>query len=485
MTNNKPKFIAAFMLATCALSTSASAQKAHFKLAKENAEQSNSYNKAQPLLKAQQTINKSRPTAMQQRVISQVSFDENEIAMDSTAYKYSETRGSAFNYYYIDFSYDYEHSFSPVLPSSAALMTNSRMSTTADTIKQYDDINTSDFSYSVGYYRADNQLDSIIVGFSSNASMTEYSITKNTFNAAGLLETSTQNDIGNATDYTITKYFYNTAATQLEKDSTFYVSGGIMSLDKVTAYKYDANERIDSVLTYAPMSANSVELIDFTALGYYPNGKILSINTYLIDQLGTNFLIAQSDTFTHFTNFDAYETMQSYIYDEDGLTNAFSFQTTLGSNGYPDTVKAVIVFYDPNMLFDITLSIAVAFDYNTYNNPISIKQYYDDDPLEYGMRFKYQEYDDSPTSIKPIVNNSFEVFPNPIKDQININNKSELTGKYSISLMDISGRMVFERQQTISAGQNIISIPQIAKGIYLLELKNDKGTQFSQKVVKE
>ncbi len=479
MKTNKTKFIATFLLATFAIGTTISAQQNPFKLTKQNEEASNSYKKANQFLKVNQTKTHNRPTTIKQRVLSQTYFDDTNLPSDSTTFAYSGMRGSDFDYYNLDFEYNTDHE-SGILPEINSILYSNRMAAYADTIKEYYDNGNGEYSFSMAYYRADNQLDSIITGMGDNSSVTAYNKSENTFNATGVLQTTTWSSVGNPNDYSITNYYYNAAFTKIILDSTFYFTGGNSYLDWITSYKYDANDRIDSVITYGDQGGSNIIMADFTVLSYYPNGSLLSRSSYEMNLNNMSFQIEQSDSFSYFSNFDAYETIKIYSYDEGVLYTKIFALGTLGANGYPDSLKARVTDYDINDSFNI----AIAFEYNSFNNPTNISTYFDDD-YNGKTHFRYEEYDDSPASIKPIVNGSFEVFPNPIKDQININNKSELNGQYSISLMDISGRMVFERQQTISAGQNIISIPQIAKGIYLLELKNDKGIQFSQKVVKE
>lgn len=481
MKNKKPQFIATFLLATFAIGTSASAQQAPFKLIKKDVLQSNSYKKAQQFLNVKHSTNSNRPTTQQQRVLSQVYLDSDNLPSDSTTYTYSNMRGSDFDYYDFDFEYNIDHE-PGIVPSSInpANMYSSSMSAFADTIKSnYSNNNNGQFTYSKGYYRSDNQIDSIITGFGDNTNLTPNNKIENTFNTAGQIQSTTRLTIGNTTDYSIDKYNYNAASTLITEDSLYYTTGSVTQLDLVTSYKYNANNKLDSILTIATPNGIST-VVDFTAFSYNSNNMVQSVHYYELEPTTSVFELSEVDSFTYFNNFDAYQSVKYYSYD-GGQIDEFGFiQGTLGVNGYPDSLKAITIDYD----FNDTTTATLVFEYNSFNNPIKIR-FFDNDTLDGGTNFRYQEYDDSTTSIKSIVNNSFEMFPNPFSNQISINNKSDLSGVCTISLTDFAGRIVFESNQSIHAGQNDIAIPQLAKGIYILELQNEKGIHFNQKVVKE
>lgn len=95
MKNSKTKFITAFLLAAFATGTALSAQSLPFQFIKKDTEYSNSYKKAQQFLKVQHSTIRNKPTMLKQRVLSQVSFDENQLPVDSTNFTYSNLRGSS------------------------------------------------------------------------------------------------------------------------------------------------------------------------------------------------------------------------------------------------------------------------------------------------------------------------------------------------------------------------------------------------------
>lgn len=70
------------------------------------------------------------------------------------------------------------------------------------------------------------------------------------------------------------------------------------------------------------------------------------------------------------------------------------------------------------------------------------------------------------------------VFPNPVKDQLKIENENLKIN--SISIINITGKTV----KTFTSSNNIIDVSDLAKGIYFLQIQTDKGL-VSKKIIKE
>ena len=70
-----------------------------------------------------------------------------------------------------------------------------------------------------------------------------------------------------------------------------------------------------------------------------------------------------------------------------------------------------------------------------------------------------------------IVENEFEIYPNPATSYVNI--KSEMTGKGEISIYDMTGRLV--KNVSVSDLSNaMINLSDIEKGIYLININGKK-----------
>jgi Secretion system C-terminal sorting domain len=86
------------------------------------------------------------------------------------------------------------------------------------------------------------------------------------------------------------------------------------------------------------------------------------------------------------------------------------------------------------------------------------------------------------TGIDEIENNSFNVniYPNPFNNELNV--KVNENGKYQITLYDIASRKLL--QQTFT-NKTTISTEQLAKGIYLYQVRNENGINMNGKVIKQ
>lgn len=138
--------------------------------------------------------------------------------------------------------------------------------------------------------------------------------------------------------------------------------------------------------------------------------------------------------------------------------------------------------YKPSMLISIdTLSIGIhelqAYCYDNQNE-LSISEV-----------FTIRVIEDTTTKLSSdyiCQNELFNVFPNPLKwgEKLNIKFSSELAGlNKSVILFDGLGKMIYE-QNTVNSFI-ILPPPQLGKGIYLLLIKTENKTFFSEKIIYE
>ena len=76
---------------------------------------------------------------------------------------------------------------------------------------------------------------------------------------------------------------------------------------------------------------------------------------------------------------------------------------------------------------------------------------------------------------------TFNIYPNPAKNFINVNFPENLGEAYKIELVDIHGRKVYESSTQIQ--NNEIPVAQLANGLYVLVLKNESGAKRIEKVM--
>lgn len=89
-------------------------------------------------------------------------------------------------------------------------------------------------------------------------------------------------------------------------------------------------------------------------------------------------------------------------------------------------------------------------------------------------------YENLSVGIDEVSSVDFSIYPNPVKDVIYINIKSQAIT--SIQIRDISGKLVLSEQVTISDSENLISVSpeDLSRGMYYLELIGE-----DQKLVKK
>ncbi|HZH87555.1 MAG TPA: T9SS type A sorting domain-containing protein [Chitinophagaceae bacterium] len=162
-------------------------------------------------------------------------------------------------------------------------------------------------------------------------------------------------------------------------------------------------------------------------------------------------------------------------------------------------VNGNMVHYDKFELEydDDLLTVATVYYYNgTSLNPTrrTLYSYNSNDLLESGYtetwdgsswvsdmfarksHFYYEEYEDQSTSVEELLSNDdFAVYPNPTTDKIHIkmSNNQNLN---SVSIVDISGRVVFQSKQDFNASTITISTQTLANGMYFLEAKSGNQT---------
>ena len=78
-------------------------------------------------------------------------------------------------------------------------------------------------------------------------------------------------------------------------------------------------------------------------------------------------------------------------------------------------------------------------------------------------------------------NPSFHFYPNPAKDQLNVQIQEE--GMYSLSLININGQEVYRSQRIEGKLENTINLMDISSGIYFLKIFDGNGTRLYQEKV--
>jgi Zn-dependent metalloprotease len=85
-----------------------------------------------------------------------------------------------------------------------------------------------------------------------------------------------------------------------------------------------------------------------------------------------------------------------------------------------------------------------------------------------------------------LTENSFNVYPVPASNYVNVEFKSNLYEKFNFELTDITGRTVKYFAKEVNAGNSVLTfdISDLSKGIYLLEISND-SFKVTKKIIAE
>jgi hypothetical protein len=79
------------------------------------------------------------------------------------------------------------------------------------------------------------------------------------------------------------------------------------------------------------------------------------------------------------------------------------------------------------------------------------------------------------------------IYPNPVKDQINLIITTANSESITVSVLDLGGKTISTLTKNATSGDNLIQLntANLASGNYLLKVVNGKGEVSLQKFVKQ
>ncbi|HET6226588.1 MAG TPA: T9SS type A sorting domain-containing protein [Bacteroidia bacterium] len=75
----------------------------------------------------------------------------------------------------------------------------------------------------------------------------------------------------------------------------------------------------------------------------------------------------------------------------------------------------------------------------------------------------------------------FDIYPNPAHQQINIS--TTMTGNYSLTIRDITGKIIMQNSFSKSLTANSVDLKDVAIGIYFITFQTDKSTQIEKLII--
>lgn len=175
-----------------------------------------------------------------------------------------------------------------------------------------------------------------------------------------------------------------------------------------------------------------------------------------------------------------------------GVSDALSFYARSRDPQYPETISVKISTTTPTAAaFTTTLAASVApasganFYKYTYNLSAYVGQtiyigfysattdmfYFDLDDISVGAASTLAVNDNAK------INADIKVYPNPVKDVLNINADKKLSG---IEIFSLSGQLLKKIDEDVKQ----VNVSDLTKGAYLLKVKSD-GKDQSFKIVKD
>ncbi len=92
------------------------------------------------------------------------------------------------------------------------------------------------------------------------------------------------------------------------------------------------------------------------------------------------------------------------------------------------------------------------------------------------------------TDLDPAILEAFDwnIYPSPVSEELTISINSPISGRADISLMDISGRLLNQQTDQLTSGIQAIRLPMhsVSAGMYILRVRVDETTVFTEKVIK-
>ena len=188
----------------------------------------------------------------------------------------------------------------------------------------------------------------------------------------------------------------------------------------------------------------------------------------VIQQLYPSLLLPGLITQMEFSHFD----YEEWFLDE---------KVDASYDNYLNLIETISSYYDDNY-DEWTYSEKVNYYYNN-NNDIGalIISFYEENWLQ-EMRYVFDDFvSESSLTIKPQALD-FSNYPNPFKDELNIEIKSSTHSQHQIKIYDIRGRLIDEVSSVKSNNLNI-STKDLPSGIYLIKISNDESS-VAKKVLK-
>lgn len=125
-------------------------------------------------------------------------------------------------------------------------------------------------------------------------------------------------------------------------------------------------------------------------------------------------------------------------------------------------------FAGDNDTFDYEVTVEGVYDYTCTIHP--------------GMDGQFTA--SSSTGIKEQKSNSFSIYPNPVKNNLNIVFKENIINFIEWNITNLSGKVIFEEKMEIKKKENNIDLNELPAGVYIFNMRDNEKI-ISRKILKE
>lgn len=152
-----------------------------------------------------------------------------------------------------------------------------------------------------------------------------------------------------------------------------------------------------------------------------------------------------------------------------------------GAGGTPDSAKVWQITSSSQQLRTFR------YQYNSYGNPERISIFNEGNTTitpNQTYTFYYELYDNGLLINSKHSDLDFKVYPNPFDNYLSIDLKLQQAGGYSLRLLNITGHEVYSQMSRLQSGTIKVKLPELSKGIYLLEIQTPNGDFIRKKLVR-
>ena len=210
---------------------------------------------------------------------------------------------------------------------------------------------------------------------------------------------------------------------------------------------------ISSTNTFKKMISLIVILSGFSASAQNPPDIIL---VFYLDENSPNETLIGTVTAT-----DPDQDPLTYTIVSGNDNNAFAIHSTSGD----------LTVNDQSLLdFETTPEFDLMVEADDGNGGMTIA----------GVTIRLNDIDEDALGIGDAVQLTF--YPNPVEDMLVVELLNSQWKSTSIGIYAIDGELLSVKRQSLTAEKTIIDFTTLAKGIYILEIKNEAGEVFRQRI---